>query len=90
MVKKVLLVLALASLGAMTTVAYGVDYSDFKQRNPQNDPDVEKVYQQHQKEYKEKKEAEDRYKKLEIKKPYEVDRGGIDDANVPYTPPSKK
>ena len=39
---------------------------------------------------KQKKEAEERKEKLEIEKPYEIDRGGIDDANVPYTPPSKK
>ena len=51
-------VLALANIFATVTFAE-VDYSDPKQRNPQNDPDIELGYQEHQKQYKEKQEKQD-------------------------------
>ena len=72
----------LAFAAGSTTAALGqVDYADPKQRNPQGDKDVEKGYQNHQKEHEEKQQREERKEKGEIKDPYEVDRGGVDDAN---------
>jgi len=74
--------LLIAFAMAPISVALGqVDYSDPEQRNPQGDKDVEEGYQKHQKEHKEKQEKEERKEKGEIEDPYEVDRGGVDDAN---------
>jgi len=74
--------LLIAFAVAPISVALGqVDYSDPEQRNPQGDKDVEEGYQKHQKEHKEKQEKEERKEKGEIEDPYEVDRGGVDDAN---------
>lgn len=74
--------LLIAFAVAPISIALGqVDYSDPKQRNPQNDKDVEEGYQKNQKEHEEKQEKEKRKDEGKIEDPYEVDRGGVDDAN---------
>jgi len=62
------------------------DYSKDRVRNPQGDKKVKEGYEDHQREYKERKQEREQKQKGQIEKPFEVDRGGIDDANRSIKP----
>jgi len=87
---KRLLIIALVFVFSMAmspvTAGAQADYSKDKVRNPTGDEKVKEGYDQHQKEYKERQQERERKEKYQIEKPFEVDRGGIDDANRSVKP----
>jgi hypothetical protein len=56
------------------------DYTGPKQYNPQNDPDVQRGYDENQRQNREREDQEQRANEGGITKPYDVDVSGEDSA----------
>jgi len=81
-----LLALVFSTALSLQNAGAQADYSKDKVRNPQDDEKVKEGYEDHQREYKERQQERERKEKGQIEKPFEVDRGGVDDANRSVKP----
>jgi hypothetical protein len=74
----------LIAMGLLAVVAAAparaTDYTDPKQYNPQNDPDVQRGYDENQRQNRERQDEERRAREGGITRPYDVDISGQDSA----------